>query len=71
MLPMRPLTALDGVGQSRAQAIGEYRRLNGPFRSIEELARVKGLGGAVVERNRDRLSIGTQAQPPLDSAAGR
>ncbi len=56
------LTALDGVGNARAQAIVEYRQLNGPFRSVEELARVKGLSAAVVERNRDRLSIGAEVQ---------
>jgi competence protein ComEA len=46
---------LDGVGLSKAEAIVEYRRANGPFRSAEELARVKGLGQKTVERNKSNL----------------
>lgn len=52
------LAALNGVGPARAEAIVEYRRINGPFRSVEELTEVKGLGTFVLERNRDRLTVG-------------
>ena len=57
------LTALHGIGQAKAEAIVEYRRTHGPFRSIEELAQVKGLGNAILERNRDRITIGEGAVP--------
>jgi competence protein ComEA len=48
---------LDGVGESRANAIVEYRKSNGPFESADELAQVKGIGSAVVEKNRARIRV--------------
>lgn len=42
---------LDGVGQTKAQAIVEYRDANGPFGSPEALTAVKGIGEATVEKN--------------------
>lgn len=48
---------LQGVGQSRAQAIVEYREQNGPFDNLEELKEVKGVGDATVELNRDRILL--------------
>lgn len=43
---------LVGVGESRAAAIVAYRNQNGPFRSVEELTLVKGIGPRVIEQNR-------------------
>lgn len=48
---------LKGVGLSKAKAIVAYREMYGPFASIEELTEVKGIGGAILERNRDRLVL--------------
>ena len=47
------------VGPAKAQAIVEYRRENGAFKSIEQLAMVKGIGLKTVEKNRDRLTVGS------------
>ncbi|HBK47326.1 MAG TPA: competence protein ComEA, partial [Xanthomonadaceae bacterium] len=44
---------LVNVGPSKAEAIVEHRQANGPFKSAEELALVKGIGLKTVERNRD------------------
>lgn len=48
---------LQGVGQSRAKAIVEYREKNGPFDSLEELEEVKGIGEATVNLNRERITF--------------
>jgi competence protein ComEA len=48
---------LQGVGQSRAQAIVEYRDENGSFDSLDELSEVKGIGDATVNLNRDRIVL--------------
>lgn len=52
---------LKGVGLKRAQAIVEYRTRNGPFRSADELALVKGIGPKMIENN--RADIRTTAKP--------
>ncbi len=54
-------SAIDGVGERKAQAIVEYRQTNGPFTSVDELASVKGIGMKTVENNRDSLSVGVPA----------
>jgi competence protein ComEA len=55
---------LDGVGPSKAEAIVAHRTQHGAFRSVEELAEVKGIGLATIEQNRDRITVGaSDAQP--------
>ena len=49
---------LVNVGPSKAQAIVDYRKTNGAFKSVEELALVKGIGLKTVEKNRDRIDLG-------------
>ncbi len=48
---------LNGVGSAKARAIVEYREANGAFASIDELLEVKGIGMAILEKNRNKLSI--------------
>jgi competence protein ComEA len=48
---------LTGVGLARAQAIVDYRQKNGPFRSADDLANVKGIGKHVVEQNRPNIRV--------------
>lgn len=57
--------ALHNVGQAKAEAIVAYRDENGPFRSAEQLAMVKGIGMRTVEQNVDRIEVGaaTAARP--------
>ncbi len=54
---------LTGVGPAKAQAIVEHRQANGPFKSADQLAAVKGIGLATVEKNRDRIQVGGAAKP--------
>lgn len=55
---------LKGIGEVRARAIVEHRRRNGPFRSVDELALVKGIGPRVIELNRPNLRLGRPASAP-------
>ena len=48
---------LKGVGETRAQAIVEHRSQHGPFRSVDELSLVKGIGPKVIEQNRANLRV--------------
>lgn len=50
--------AMTGVGKKLAQAIVEYRAKNGPFRSVDDLTKVKGVGKSTIEKNRANLSVG-------------
>ena len=54
-------TAIDGVGEKKAATIVQYRETHGAFASVDELAKIKGIGAATVERNRPRLMV---APPP-------
>ena len=44
-----------GVGQKRAEAIVSYRETHGVFKSIEELAQVRGLGKSFVNSHLTQL----------------
>ena len=50
---------LVNVGPTKAQAIVDHRKANGAFRSPEQLALVKGIGLKTVEKNRERIVIGS------------
>ena len=56
------------VGPAKAQAIVDYRKANGAFRSPEQLALVKGIGLKTVEKNRDRIEVGRSAAPARQAA---
>jgi len=49
------LSAVPGIGDARARAIIAERQADGPFASVDELARVKGIGPATVESLRPFL----------------
>lgn len=52
---------LKGIGPSKAAAIVEYRQKHGPFKSIDQLTQVKGIGEKVIAMNRDAITLGTSA----------
>jgi competence ComEA-like helix-hairpin-helix protein len=52
------LAKLPGIGAALAARIVEYREAHGSFRTLDELAAVKGIGAATVERLRDVATAG-------------
>ena len=48
---------LAGIGKAKADAIVAYREAHGPFTSVDELLEIKGIGSALLERNRDKIKV--------------
>lgn len=51
------LAELPGIGPVRARAIVEDRRRRGPYRKLEDLERVPGVGPLTVERLRGKVRL--------------
>jgi len=51
------LQALPGIGETRAQAIVDYRNKNGPFKRIEDLLQVEGIGEGTFEKVKDYITV--------------
>lgn len=61
------LEELPGIGAKTAQRIVEFRQKNGPFRKVEELMNVKGIGEKSFLKLKPHLSVGS---PKADKPAG-
>jgi competence protein ComEA len=48
---------LSGIGEAKAKAIVAYRESNGSFSSVDELLEVKGIGKAILDKNREKLQV--------------
>ncbi len=55
---------LKGIGPAKAEAIVQYRKDHGPFRSVDELALVKGIGPKALEKNRALIRIDAPRKAP-------
>ncbi|MFW2177869.1 MULTISPECIES: ComEA family DNA-binding protein [unclassified Moraxella] len=51
------LTQLDGIGAKKAQDIILYREMIAPFATIDDLDKVKGIGTATVQKNKNRITL--------------
>lgn len=51
------LQALPRIGDTRAQAIIEYRNQNGPFHNIYELTKVEGIGTTIYEKIKHLITV--------------
>ncbi|NDO79286.1 hypothetical protein CJP72_00465 [Citrobacter sp. NCU1] len=49
--------AMNGVGLKKAQAIVSYREEYGPFKTVDDLKQVPGMGSSLVERNLAVLTL--------------
>ncbi len=50
-------TNINGVGIKKASAIVAYRENNGPFKKVDDLVKVKGIGFKILEKNRANIVI--------------
>jgi len=50
-------STMTGIGDSKAQAIVEYRSTHGNFKSLQELENVAGIGAKTVEKNKDKMTL--------------
>ncbi len=51
------LSQLNGIGKAKAEAIVQFREQQGGFKSVDELTQIKGIGTAIVDKNRPRLTL--------------
>ena len=62
------LESLNGIGPVKAQAIIDYRTKNGPFKSIDDLKKVDGIGDATLEKVRKDVSLSGKTTPVAAAA---
>lgn len=55
------LESVKGLGPVKAKAIIEYRNKHGMFKSVEELANVKGIGSGTLKQLGDQVNIQEEA----------
>lgn len=66
------LALLHGLGPSRAQSIEDYRRQHGPFRNVDDLRNVSGIGPKTLDKIRASLFVddtAAVAPPPASEAS--
>lgn len=54
---MDELMTLNGIGESRAKAIMEYRTKEGPFQGIEEIMLVPGIKEGIFSKIKDQITV--------------
>lgn len=63
------LDRLKGIGPTKARAIVDYRQRHGPFKSVDELGNVPGIGPATLDDIRRDVMV-TGASRPASASAG-
>ena len=51
------LTVIKGIGEKKAQAIVDYREINGDFVELNELVNVSGIGEATLKKMQPFISL--------------
>src|SRR5689334_24176082 len=65
------LDALPGIGPVKAQAIIDYRNANGPFKTPEDVMKVKGIKEGEFGKIKDQISISGATTPVQRPAAAK
>jgi competence protein ComEA len=65
------LVALPGIGPAKAQAIVDYRNQHGPFRTVDELRKVKGIGEKLFLQIRSDVSVGNASRAANGQAVAK
>jgi comEA protein len=60
------LELLPGIGPARAKAIVEYRTAHGPFKRVDELVAVSGVGPVAFDRIRKHCSVAGKTTAQLE-----
>lgn len=66
---VKDLQVLKGVGEKKAQAIVDFRKKNGQFKTVEELTKVPGIGKKILDDNKNELEVKstTPAKPEANT----
>jgi len=64
------LESVKGIGPAKAKAILDYRTKNGPFKAVDDLAKVPGFGAKSVSNMKAELAVGA-AKPAAAPAAAK
>lgn len=59
--------SLDGIGPSKARAIVAWREEHGPFKKLEDLTQIKGIGQSTLDRNREAIKFSGEAGAKADA----
>ena len=62
------LEALPGIGPDLAQRILAYRSANGPFKNVDGLLNVKGIGEGKLSKLRDQITVERSDQSANNNA---
>lgn len=68
------LESVNGIGPAKAQAIVDYRKAHGNFKTVDELDNVKGFGKKSVDKLKTEFTLGSggktaKAEKPMSPKA--